>query len=466
MRPFLIYNFEVFLCLVVFYLFYYFGLKKETHHQFVRVYLVIALLISFAIPFVQPDIFSYNISGIVPTVIIPEFSVTTNDYSEITTNNLGAVNYWIVFYSSICTLFLAVFIREFIKIIKVKKASKSEIEFFEGYKVLVHCTKFPTFSFMRTIYLSNNDLNPENSKQKILLHELSHIKGAHSIDIIFIELLRVIFWFNPLVYLFKNALTLSHEYIADQYSVRRGDQQKYVNLLINQTLSNLGLSLGSHFGRKSGILSKWSWAKSFSSNKSQTLKRIKMIKNKRKMNKLKYLIPVFALAIAAIIVSCVEDNSLSEIEEQVSANIVKDEIEIEEVNEVFLIVEDKPEYPGGNEAMYKYLGKNIDYPMSARNDNIQGRVFIQFIVNEDGSLCDIQVLKGLSDDLNREAIRVVSGMPLWTSGRKNDKEVKVKMVLPIFFKLHGVDLDGTSNEYTSEIEIEGKLMDGLAVTAS
>lgn len=437
MRSLLIYNLEVFLCLAVFYLFYQVSLKKETNHQFIRTYLLSSLLFSFAIPFLNLGLFSVNLSGVMPTIHIPEFAVSASQSSEMADVRILSENSWFIFYSIVCIFFFTGLIREFLKIVNVKSNTSSEVEFFEGYQVIIHKTKLPTFSFMKTIYLSSDDLNPETSKQKILLHELSHIKGAHSIDILLIELIKIVFWFNPMVYLYKNALTLSHEYIADQYSVERGDQQNYVNLLVDQTLSNLGLSLGSHFGRKSGILSEWPWARSFSFNKSQTLKRIKMIKNKRKMNKLKYLIPVFAVVIAAIIVSCVEDKSFTEIENQVSVApfIQKTSVKTETSDDVFLIVDDKPEYAGGLEAMYNYLASNIKYPAQAQELGIEGKVFVQLIINEDGSLSDIKTIKGIGAGCDAEALRVIKNMPDWLPGKQDGQTVKVRMVLPIHFKL-------------------------------
>ena len=443
MNSFLIYNLEVFLCLAVFYLFYQVSLKKETNHQFIRTYLMSSLLISFVIPFLNSGLFPINVSEIIPMVQIPEFTVNANSIIETADNQIFPGGNWLILYSFVCVLLLTGLTREFLKIVKVKKHKKSEVEFFEGYKVIIHKTKFPTFSFMKTIYLSTDDLNPENSKQKILLHELSHIKGAHSIDILLIELIKIFFWFNPMIYLYKNALILSHEYIADQFSVARGDQQKYVNLLVSQTLSNLGLSLGSHFGRKSGILSEWPWAKSFSFNKSQTLKRIKMIKNKKKMNKLKYLIPVFAVVIAAIVVSCVQDENLTKLEEQVSSTVKGQQttVEIESASDsIFVRVEEKPEFNGGLDAMYKYLGKNIEYPAQAKRLGIEGRVFVQFIINEDGSMSDIQAVKGIGAGCDAEAVRVIRNMPNWQPGRNNGQNVKVRMVIPIFFKLDGSEV--------------------------
>ncbi|MEL6558742.1 MAG: M56 family metallopeptidase, partial [Bacteroidota bacterium] len=446
MRSLLIYNLEVFLCLAVFYLFYQVSLKKETNHHFIRTYLMSSLIFSFAIPFLNLGLFSVSVSEVIPTVHIPEFAVNANSSEEVSGIQILTENSWLIFYSTICIFLFIGLMREFLKIVNVKGNASSEIEFFEGYKVIIHKTKFPTFSFMKTIYLSFDDLNPENSKQKILLHELSHIKGAHSIDILLIEVIRIVFWFNPMVYLYKSALTLSHEYIADQYSVERGDPQNYVNLLVNQTLSNLGLSLGSHFGRKSGILSEWPWARSFSFNKSQTLKRIKMIKNKRKMNKLKYLIPVLAVVIAAIVVSCVEDDNLTEIEEQASESTAVQEtfIEIQTSDEVFLKVEDKPEYAGGMEAMYNYLANNIKYPEQAQRLGVEGRVFVQFIVHKDGSLSGVKTIKGIGAGCDAEAVRVIKNMPNWIPGKQSGQTVKVRMVMPVFFKLDDSDANQKS----------------------
>ena len=102
---------------------------------------------------------------------------------------------------------------------------------------------------------------------------------------------------------------------------------------------------------------------------------------------------------------------------------------------VFKIVEQMPQYPGGDDAMMKFIQKNIKYPDLERESDIQGRVVLGFIVNVDGSLSDITVRKSVSHGLDKEAIRVVKLMPNFIPGRQQGKAVRVQYMLPIMFKL-------------------------------
>ena len=124
-------------------------------------------------------------------------------------------------------------------------------------------------------------------------------------------------------------------------------------------------------------------------------------------------------------------------EETVIEDIVFEEApEEEEVEQIFTIVEDKPQFPGGDAAMYKYLGKSIDYPSQARRMGIEGRVFVQFIVGKDGKIRDVQAIKGIGAGCDEEAVRVIKAMPKWKPGKQRGRPVQVRMVLPVFFKLN------------------------------
>lgn len=107
------------------------------------------------------------------------------------------------------------------------------------------------------------------------------------------------------------------------------------------------------------------------------------------------------------------------------------------VNEppVFLVVEDMPEYPGGNEAMFKFLAENIKYPLLARESAVQGTVYISFVITEKGEVTDIKVIRGVGTGLDEEAVRVVKMMPRWKPGKQSGKEVRVQYTLPIRFSL-------------------------------
>jgi periplasmic protein TonB len=104
-------------------------------------------------------------------------------------------------------------------------------------------------------------------------------------------------------------------------------------------------------------------------------------------------------------------------------------------DDVFKNAEVKPQYPGGEKAMMKYLKKNIKYPSKAKEDGVKGQVFVRFVVEKDGSVADVNIAKGVSPALDNEAKRVVSAMPKWTAGKQNSKPVAVQYTLPIRFEL-------------------------------
>ncbi|MCX7954848.1 MAG: energy transducer TonB [Bacteroidales bacterium] len=114
---------------------------------------------------------------------------------------------------------------------------------------------------------------------------------------------------------------------------------------------------------------------------------------------------------------------------------VKQEEEVEEVIN-FYVIEEKPEFPGGEAAMMQWIAKNIKYPEIAKENNIQGKVFVQFIIDKDGQVKNVEVVRGVDPVLDREAVRVVSSMPQWKPGKQRGKPVKVQFQLPINFRLN------------------------------
>ena len=113
------------------------------------------------------------------------------------------------------------------------------------------------------------------------------------------------------------------------------------------------------------------------------------------------------------------------------------EVEEEEVEEqqIFQVVEEMPEFPGGMGECMKFLAKNIKYPTVAQENGVQGRVIVQFVVNRDGSIVDPVVMRGVDPYLDKEALRVISMMPKWKPGKQRGKEVRVKYTVPVMFRL-------------------------------
>ena len=113
------------------------------------------------------------------------------------------------------------------------------------------------------------------------------------------------------------------------------------------------------------------------------------------------------------------------------------EVEEEEVEEqqIFQVVEEMPEFPGGMAECMKFLSKNIKYPPISAENGIQGRVIVQFVVNQDGSIVDPVVVRGVDSHLDKEALRVIQMMPKWKPGKQRGKAVRVKYTVPVMFRL-------------------------------
>lgn len=116
------------------------------------------------------------------------------------------------------------------------------------------------------------------------------------------------------------------------------------------------------------------------------------------------------------------------------SNMVFEE-ETRDEGEVFMIVEEMPEFPGGTEALQKYLAQSVRYPVIAQENGIQGRVYIQFVINQNGEVTNATILRGVDPSLDREALRVVEAMPKWKPGKQRNRPVRVSYTVPINFVL-------------------------------
>ena len=129
-----------------------------------------------------------------------------------------------------------------------------------------------------------------------------------------------------------------------------------------------------------------------------------------------------------------DDNTSIEVVD-LSADSGPSEEEEAEGNQIFTVVEQQPEFPGGEAALMQYIKKNLKYPAFAAENGIQGRVTLSFTVEKDGSIANIEVMRSPAEELSKEAIRVVQSMPKWKPGKQRGKAVRVKYVLPVTFRL-------------------------------
>lgn len=129
------------------------------------------------------------------------------------------------------------------------------------------------------------------------------------------------------------------------------------------------------------------------------------------------------------------ENTEADANTQIQAPV---EVQQEEENEEvvnFYVIEEKPEFPGGEAAMFQWISKNVKYPEIAKENGVQGKVFVQFVIGKDGRVSDVQVVRGVDPSLDKEAVRVIQNMPAWKPGKQRGKPVKVSFQLPINFKL-------------------------------
>jgi len=140
----------------------------------------------------------------------------------------------------------------------------------------------------------------------------------------------------------------------------------------------------------------------------------------------------------------VEDEEILEEEPEIEEQDIDEETEIQIIveeeeetgeEEIFMVVEQMPEYPGGIKSLYKYIGTNIRYPNIARENGVEGKVYVNFVVEPTGKVSNVKVLRGIGAGCDKEAIRVVKTMPAWTPGRQRGKPVRVSYNLPISFKI-------------------------------
>ena len=361
-----------------------------------------------------------------------------------------------------------------------------------------------SFSFFRYAFFPNEKVDPD-----IMRHEMSHISHRHSWDILFAEVMMILQWFNPFIYLYKKELQSLHEYQADRDVVATGvDKKNYMMLILQQCTAVDFSGMSNNF---SLILTK---------------KRIKMITRNEKAKglwwRLLATLPVLAiLMIANTKVTAQEKKAVDKpitvemgrfeiFDEEGAPMQLKDtvfyaddgsyvkfetsdsfqpesgepckkltvtsydadgnqrnnffiteterrgdtstytvepftlsvhlfeqlfDLATSDEDTVYQMVEEMPQFPGGENALMSHVSKNLVYPEEAKEKEIQGRVFVSFVIEKDGSVSNVKVLRGIGGGCDEEAVRAVSSMPKWKPGKMKGKPVRVNYQIPINFKL-------------------------------
>jgi TonB family protein len=499
---------------ILFYACYWLLLRKHTFFHWNRSYLLGSLLISFVLP-------AMSIAGQAPVIEHAVYAAAAIPVYVSTPQSDSYFNNWMEFVWILQTLGAVLMLSRLFEALRDLRAfiqGGETIDFDDHTLILLPNSETGSFSFLKWIVISRNDY--EDNFDVILRHETVHVRQMHSVDILLIELLKSIFWFNPALWLYKRSLQEVHEFLADEQAPNR---DQYTSFLVSYALNTPIASLTNHFF-----------------NSSLLLNRVKMIYKNRNSNwsLSKYLVIIPVIGLMMLLTSARErlldsvnkhinttasatlnitiegtvsnmsgepvegatvvvkggtkgattnskgyfkivDLALNNtlvishinyqsaefyIDKNSPANLViklrnadniisgtvisgntssttppQDAVEKQPGKDAskpaFSVVEQKPEFPGGQAALSQYLSQNILYPAEALENKTQGEVTVSFIVNEKGYVRSPSIVKGLGSGIDEEAVRVVLSMPKWNPGIQGGKQVPVRYSMPIQFSL-------------------------------
>ncbi len=484
----IVYILETLAFQLVFLLTYDLLLKKETFFQWNRIYLLATFALSFLLPWIKLEmlrttmpeklggvtIFLTQLDGVVMTPHGPEssFWATVPWY------------YWVLGVGS--ALSALWFGYKLLQILKLKRKGKV-VRYPDFVKVTVQKSSL-AFSFFRHIFLGA-EIQKEK-EAKIIAHELVHVKQKHTLDLLFFELARIVFWFNPLVYVYQARVAELHEFIADAHAVK-GNKREHFEMLLSEAFKTQHISFVNQFF-----------------NKSLIKKRIVMLQKKRSKAvwQLKYVLLLPLVLGMLIYTSCESENeskaeevgeemiivgygeannivtlkvgdigSLTEDEKfkrdqllkelgnskeistleivdrkniRLKMTINKDENISNEgaVSIPFGVIDEVPIFPGCEDAADKracfqekiqeHIRKHFRYPEEAQEMGVQGRVSAIFTIDADGAITDIG-MRGPHELLEKETERIIARLPQMEPGKHEGRNVKVPFSIPIVFALQG-----------------------------
>ena len=493
MTEFLTYDLKVAVLIAVFYMFYRLMLARETFHHVNRLVLLLTAVASYVLPLCVITIHE--------TVTIERTAnVAVGAWQAEAAVEQPAMPLWqivlpILFIIGVAlTLFHTLW--SLFRIIRLIKHSEQHPQEDGTIVCVTGNAALSPFSWMHYIVMNRSDY--ETNDATILAHERGHICLRHSWDLILVDTLTALQWFNPAMWMLRSDLRAIHEYEADAAVLSQGiNARQYQYLLITKAAGIGGYSL------VNGI--------SHSTLKNRINMMLHTKSNRRSLLKLLALLPIVGITLAVNAEKVVDvryDGPQKQITKKGRKNatinmgvdktilvVETDETKAETPEapaaegtfepvqgDVFDVVEEMPQYPGGPQALFEFLSNNVKYPEEAEKAGIQGRVIATFVVETDGSISQPTIVKSVDPLLDAEALRVISAMPKWKPGKQNGKVVRVKYTVPLSFHFdstgekeddHLVSKDGTITEIDVEngsttvtrplFIVDGKIMDNEKV---
>ncbi len=380
------------LVLFLFFVFYKVFLENEKMHMFNRFYLLFALLLSINIPFLN-----IKTETEIPFQILRIKASETNSINQ----NLPTLNNYnwktiLVTLSIIMTiLFIIRFIKNLTSLYKRIKVNQSII--YKNTKIILLDDVVIPYSFFNHIFINKKEFQSNKIQEEILSHELVHVHQKHSLDIIFIELLKALFWFNPIIYAYKKAIQLNHEFLADEHVINKHKNISFYQTLLleNQaiTTSNLASNLN------------------YLTTKKRIIMMTKTTSEKNIFLRKTLILPVLLLSFT---ISCVKDNNSSKVKESLKLEVVAS------THENIT----KPDFKNDAGNFSKYILSNYQLTeFDKKNKNLE----VRFLVNKDGSLSNLKALNTENNLKEREILEVLKKSPKWAPAKLDGEKINFQM---------------------------------------
>lgn len=411
MTPFLLYIGRSSLYLALFYAFFLLVMRRTTFFRLNRILLLAGTLLCFLLPMLR-----------VRTVVLP--FIATGALTEVGADTgltagpsaSSPFPYLELLYAIGFLAVLAWTVAAMIRMYRtIRKGTATRLS--DGTRLVLTEADVPSFSWGRTIVMSRKDAE---ANPVIRMHEEAHIRKAHTLDILLFTAVTLVHWFNPLVWITLSELKLLHEYEADDAVLNHGiDATQYQLLLVRKAVGDKRFTLANGFQH------------------AKLKNRIDMMLQSPSSGwkRLSWLAILPFLAGTMFLCNPVRAKVVSnqtEVLSEMTLTVLPDTTK----GLTYDAVEVKPTFQGGDlDEFSRWVNSQLKYPDQAKKDGAQGRVALQFSVGADGVVRDVSVLRGIREDLDDEAVRVISASPKWEPGRQGGKAVAVTIIYPIVYQL-------------------------------
>jgi len=391
------------LLLAVFYAVYKLLLENERMFRFNRAYLLGSLIFSFIIPlqlFTFKPLFESGLNAIQ----LEGIEIRT---SRAPINENYLLEYIFAILERVYAIVAIVLgLRLILNVLSFfKKINRKETRSVDGVKVILTDEAVLPHSFWNAVFVNKTEFEMGKIPSELLIHEKAHLEQKHTLDILFVAVLQTVFWFNPFLSLFRKAIKLNHEFLADEAVNKQfGEVKSYQNLLLEFASNKQTVALASNL------------------NYLITKKRLLMMTKEKSpiamILKVSSVTAVSVLLLIAFNSQAVAQTSFSE--KNANNNRISETTNVKQ-----------PQFPGGIEKFYMFVGQNFRMPEEFSKHKMEGKLFVEFMVEKDGSLSEFKIVKDLGYGVGDEAVRVLKLSPKWIPATENGQAVRVLYSLPI-----------------------------------